>query len=124
MSVKRTERGWAGHFCCADRCKFRRNTLLEYKDAAVVVSTVGLMRNVKDDGFEKIGFNRCFETMVFHTDKTDTRYKDIDATREISLNGEWAIDEFDADDLANDMHEDAVNEITERLLSGNIKEDK
>ena len=116
--VKRTERGWAGHFICADRCKFRRNTLLEYKDIKIVVSTVGLM--VVDGEFKEIGHNRYFETMAFHAHLEADRYWDANVGREISFDSPWAIREVDADDKANDMHEAVVAEITEGLESGKV----
>jgi hypothetical protein len=64
--VTRTERGWGGHFICADRCLFRRNTLLHNTDtgAKIVISTVGLMKG-PDGGIEAIGWERYYETMAF-----------------------------------------------------------
>lgn len=114
--VLRTERGWAGHFICAERCRFRRNTLLEYNNIKIVVSSVGLM--VSDGKFVTIGINRNFETMAFHSDSNDTRYNDADVSRQIHFNSDWAIAEQDADDKANEMHEAVVLEITNKLLAG------
>ncbi|MBU4536906.1 hypothetical protein KJ603_02620 [Patescibacteria group bacterium] len=119
MSVKRTERGWAGHFICADGCNFRRNTLLEYGDTKIVVSTVGLYVN-SDLKFEEIGVGRYFETMCFYSSKTDSRYHDADVTKQIGFDSNWAISELDADDKANDMHEKVVEEITQKLLDGKL----
>lgn len=116
--VKKTERGWAGHFIGANSCRFRRNTLLEYNDIKIVVSTVGLMESSKG-GFTKIGHDRYFETMVFHSNLEDTRYYDIDVSKQISFESEWAISEIDADDKANIMHDAVVDEIAFKLLTGN-----
>lgn len=125
MDVKRTERGWAGHFICAPRCRFRRNTLLEYGNIKIVVSSVGLMETIwkEDDSyykgrFEEIGFHRYYETMAFHSNTSDSRYHDANVTKEISFSSPWSITEGDADDKANDMHEQVVREITEGLLQG------
>ena len=118
--MKRTERGWSGHFICADRCLFRRNTLLEYKGIKIVVSTVGAMKSFNKEGeFETIGHNRHYETMAFHSDKNDKRYHDMNISRQVYFNSDWRISELDADDKANDMHEKVVEEITKGLLSGN-----
>ena len=119
--VKRTERGWAGHFCCSSRCLFRRNTLLEYKRIKIVVSTVGLMENPlpREERFMEIGFGRHYETMAWHSKKDDKRYHDMDVNREVSFESNWAISELDADDKANDMHEKVVEEISRGLESGN-----
>jgi len=122
--VQRTERGWGGHFCCAHRCLFRRNTLLEYQDIKIVVSTVGLMQDYHAPGFpneisfDEIGHNRYYETMAFHSDPDDTRYHDVDVSRQVYFESSWSIDHLDADDEANAMHEAVVKEITTRLLQG------
>jgi hypothetical protein len=113
--VKRTERGWAGHFICAYRCRFRRNTLLECGEKRVVVSTVGMMASQTEDKFEPIGYNRYFETMAFHAHRVDDRYWDADVSRQIFFDSPWAIGEIDADDKANDMHDNVVFEIIDKL---------
>jgi len=116
--IKRTERGWAGHFIGADRCKFRRNTLVEYNDIAIVVSTVGLLQWECDRDFETLSTNRYFETIAFHTDKDDKRYKDIDVSKQVYFDSKWEINEIDANDKANKMHETVVSEIMKKLLKG------
>ena len=118
MKLKTTERGWAGHFICVGRCRFRRNTLIECGKIKIVVSTVGLMESLDGKKFEKIGYNRYYETMAFHSDKNDKRYHDIDVTKRISFDSSWSINEVDADDKANIMHEVVVKEISEKLLNG------
>lgn len=119
--VRRTERGWGGHFICAYRCLFRRNTLLELGEIRIVISTVGAM--LKDlnpsHGFETVGWNRHYETMVFPAHWAEGRYWDADVMRgEISFESNWSIDVIDADDRANDMHEQVVSEFIERLNNG------
>ncbi len=114
--VIRTERGWAGHFICAQSCRFRRNTLLAYKRIKIVVSTVGCME--LDGKFETIGHNRHFETMAFHADPKDKRYSDANVSKQVSFDSDWAIADVDADDKANEMHEAVVSEITLKLLQG------
>lgn len=120
--VKRTERGWAGHFCMFDKCLFRRNTLLEHEDLKVVVSTVGLLKRDSDGfSFEDLGCGRYFETIAFHADYKDKRYHDADVSRPVYFASPWYIKEIDADDKANTMHENVVKEIEQKLLREEIK---
>lgn len=118
LTVTRTERGWAGHFICANRCRFRRNTLLQCGSSKIVVSTVGLLENISRDGFETVGNGRYYETMAFHADYTDSRYFDADVAREIQFESPWQVSEIDADDVANNQHEAVVDEITQNLAAG------
>jgi len=127
-AIKRTERGWAGHFILGDRCLFRRNTLLEYDNQKIVVSTVGCCLDYRNEGFTnkrefiEIGYNRYYETMAFHSDLNDTVYFDIDVTKQVDFSSKWSIEEItDTSDLeANQMHEAVVDEISQRLLNGVI----
>lgn len=119
-AVLRQERGWAGHFICAHRCRFRRNTLLTCNEIRLVISTVGLMDNVlaqREDTFAQIGCGRYFETMVFHA-KYDGRYWDADVSREVSFDSPWCVNIIDGDDIANNQHEAVVEELTNKLQQG------
>jgi len=119
LKVIKTERGWGGHFCCADRCLFRRNTLLTLNDIRIVVSTVGLMQNLKKSyEFMMIGHDRYYETMAFHATLVDNRYWDADVNKEVEFDGPWTINEVDADDKANDQHEKIVKKIKKAMLLG------
>ena len=116
--VRRTERGWAGHFCCSNRCKLRRNTLLEYNGKAVVVSTVGAMYNDKGE-LEEIGLDRHYETMAFYADKSE--YKDANVAEEIYFDSPWSLkwhNDGYIDNEVNAMHEKVVAELSEKLLKG------
>ena len=114
-TVKRTERGWAGHFILGDRCLFRRNTLLEYGDRKWIVSTVGSLITGKK--IDTIGANRWYETMVFEA-VLENGYLDADVSKQIDVSQDWGIwgnswDEVlkehpHPDNDANDMHERIV----------------
>lgn len=119
MIVKRTERGWAGHFIGSTKCRFRRNTLLEYNSIGIVISTVGLWEPLRQSDFEEIHPGGFFETMAFRA--LNNRYKDANVREAISFYSNWSISEKDADDKANDMHEKVVNEISNKLINGEYK---
>lgn len=130
--VKITERGWAGHFICADKCKFRRNTLLEYRNKKWIVSTVGAMPESEtmkkypdlcsDNGFQTIGLGRYYETMAFKAKKcteegSNCVYLDANVEKQIDFNSKWAIRHinFGTDKEANDMHDAVVMELIEKI---------
>ena len=125
MEVKRTERGWAGHFISSHKCLFRRNTLLEYDGLKIVVSSVGLKMktdikgtyNDKDE-FEQVGLNRFYETQVFHANYEDDEFIDADVARQISVDSDWATINKKDEVLANERHEIIVYEIIEKLKNG------
>jgi len=118
-TARRVERGWPGHFICASRCAFRRNTLVELGDSKVVVSTVGSMRG-SDGEIEKIGLGSYYETKAFIAMLELGMYWDADVTEEIDINSAQTLREAStgSDALANNMHEDAVTEIAERMEGG------
>ena len=122
--VKVTERGWAGHFICCDRCLFRRNTLLEYKDKKWIISTVGAFRN-RENKMDSIGHRRWYETMAFEAIE-DRGYIEADIMKQIYFDSEWGIwgDSWEEvcdncndtpDNVANDMHDKVVNELIDKI---------
>jgi len=111
--VKRTERGWVGHFCCGDRCLFRRNTLLEIDSTKIIVSTVGnlIINNCREDISGK-----AYETKIFYA-KFSEPYWEIDVEKEIFIDSACSLSEceYESDIKANEMHENAVSEIIKKM---------
>jgi hypothetical protein len=124
MIVKRTERGWPGHFICANSCLFRRNTLLEKGDVRIVVSTVGAYRC--GEKIESIGLgdeikNRYYETMAFYA-KWEDPYWETDVSAPVYFDSPWAISARtpkelpkNVDNMADQMHEAVVAEISKKM---------
>ena len=117
IQVERTERGWAGHFCCASDCMFRRNTLLQCGRKRIVVSTVGgympsVLHPEEIRKVDTIGHNRYYETMAFRGHR-DGVYVEAVIEQPISFVSPWSIDHHneESDSEANDMHERAVAEL-------------
>lgn len=122
MDILTTERGWAGHFIAANSCYFRRNTLIEYGDQRIVVSTVG--NCVFHNEIIEIGAERFYETMAFNA-QFDGTYWDANVSEEVPFESPWSINAKkasqlpkDVDNVANDMHDTVVKELCERLKSG------
>lgn len=121
--VKVSYRGWPGHFICGDRCVFRLNTLLECGNTRIVVSTVGLMRDRLDEGFQQIGHNRHFETMAFHA-KENEEFWDADVQREVFFDSQWAWEKPEDEWAANKGHWAVVEEIKRKLGAGETFPDR
>ena len=117
QEVKRTERGWAGHFICSNMCLFRRNTLLEFEDKKWVVSTVGRFIS-SINRIEPIGVgNRYYETMAFKGSLDKDGYIDANVSEPIDFESNWAINDIkdDSEQRANDMHEKVVEELIKKI---------
>lgn len=109
--TKRTELGWPGHFVLADRCRFRRNTLLERGEKRFVVSTVGMMTDRNRD-HAQIGYERDYETLIFESERRSGYWE---AGNQVSLFEDeeaprWSMlwEDHQSDARANEMHEENV----------------
>ena len=124
LEIERIERGWCGHHICADRCTFRRNTLLVCPATGVVIvaSTVGRM--FIDKKIDTVGCDRYYETMAFHADKDESGYWDADVQRRAEFDSKWCISEFSvmSDAEANIMHENVCKELSDKMAEGDFLE--
>jgi hypothetical protein len=116
------ERGWAGHFCASDQCRFRRNTLLvdNEQGVSVIVSTVGAMY-MRGELME-IGAYRHYETMTFVATQ-DGEYIDSDVSLELPYQAGLLMTKenmANVDNLANDMHQRVLAEVCENINNGVI----
>lgn len=127
--IKKTERGWPGHYILADRCQFHRNTLLELGNVRIVVSTVGAQHSHDWSGFNKVNCDSFYETMVFPAKKHKSYWEANTLAGSISILSKSRcgmgkeIEHID-DKKANDMHEKIVTEISRRMNNGKFGKER
>ena len=118
------ERGWPGHFMFADKCLFRRNTLLEYKGIKWIVSTIGKYTN-RENRIDSIGHCRWYETKGYEAKEEDgfiraNVEKNIFFDSKCGICGDsWEeiCDNYNGtpDNAANDMHDKVVSELIDKI---------
>lgn len=110
--VKPIELGCAGHFICADRCRWRRHTQVgKYR-----VSTVGdLYINDKREMIGSFGF---FETMVFETRPKKEKDNDGCGCREVVKWEEVECARYDTAGDAQAGHERTVAKYLRKQQAG------
>lgn len=130
--VTMEEYGWPGHYCCADRCRFKRNTLLiqyggeprieDWISEAIIVSTVGeFWPSGQAEEMIEVGGERFYETMIFKASfSEELRHYVIDTDKEIKVDVSlpWAISERHKPVEANKMHNDIVMHLYGLLSQG------
>lgn len=133
MGIKRTERGWAGHFICGVDCNWRRNTLVEDKRGrGIVISSVGALpirdRNGNRIDFAPIGIGRYYETMVFVA-KREGLFIEADVSKQRSANNlKWYVSEepngktdLEAEEI-HEKHVEYVMENFDKVYAGNVED--
>ena len=92
---------------------------MELGETRIVVSTVGSYWY--EDELRSIGDESYFETMAFHAEISDDQYWDSDTSKEVSIYSNWSLDENASYTDANDMHETVVEEISRRMVNGEVE---
>ncbi|MCK4824321.1 hypothetical protein KA005_51690 [bacterium] len=116
MANTKKERGWAGHFCAAASCKYRRNTLITYPDGTgVVVSSVGSYFPPMGDRIDTIGYLRYYETMAFPA-IIHNGYVEGETNKPLEFEQPWSICAKSPEELPDNVdmvmdgqHEDVVD---------------
>ena len=126
--VKVTHHGYPGHFCCAERCRYHRTSVIHIDGMATyLISSVGAMTptggigNGDGEVYDTIGINRFYETMVFKVnpvqedERGDLLWK-MSSGSELDISG---LGEEFAFDVADKMHDAAVKKWVKRCDSSN-----
>ena len=120
-----SERGWPGHYILGARCMFTRNTLVEYGEQKVVVSTVGMQLDIHTPPlgtvYEEIAAGRYYETLSFAGALSNIDTVEADVSREVSTKLPWAIAEQFKNVEANIMHEATVVEVSALMEGGSVQ---